>query len=283
MKVLFLIPPVLPGQRVPERVFGCTYGQHPFPVIFVLQVAAVLEQAGIQVQYLDAPLLGFSVKKTVELLRNDASDVVCFFTVNLAKETDLRFAHTIRALHPKQTIIFFGPAATFEPESFLIDAHTFVVRGEPEDTFKELAQHAFLPEVCSSVRGISCLKGNNVVHNEARPLIEDLDALPFPARHLVASFQQYYNPKLNQRPFTVMLTSRGCPYHCRFCVPCSLNFARELEFKKANKVKPPVRMRSADNVSAEIRLLKSQGYRAISFIDDQFIWDTKRLQIIGDC
>ncbi|MBP7216737.1 MAG: radical SAM protein, partial [Candidatus Omnitrophica bacterium] len=41
--------------------------------------------------------------------------------------------------------------------------------------------------------------------------------------------------------------------------------------------------RSADNVSAEIRLLKSQGYRAISFIDDQFIWDTKRLQIIGDC
>jgi radical SAM superfamily enzyme YgiQ (UPF0313 family) len=109
-----------------------------------------------------------------------------------------------------------------------------------------------------------------------RPLIKDLDKLPFPARHLLKK-EIYYNPKLPQKPFTVMQTSRNCPYRCIFCVPNALSFAVELEYKRYNEdKKPPIRLRSAESVIKEFKELSDQGYKSVSIIDDQFLWDKKR-------
>lgn len=281
MRVTFFVPPAFSRKKVPERVFGCTYSQHPFPNIFILQAVSVLQRDNIEAQFIDAPVMGWSVAEAVEFLRKDSSQAVCFYTVNLAKEIDIYFAKEVRRLHPAKTIVFFGPAPTFYTQEFLIDEKTLVVRGEPEETFGELGRRVREGEDFYSVRGISYLREGSIVHNEARPLIEHLDSLPFPARHIMKERLRYYNPKLSRRPFTVAFTARGCPYRCRFCVPCSLNFARELEYKKIAGCKPPVRMRSAENVAEELSLLKAQGYKAISFLDDQFIWDPLRLEKIG--
>jgi radical SAM superfamily enzyme YgiQ (UPF0313 family) len=59
-------------------------------------------------------------------------------------------------------------------------------------------------------------------------------------------------------------------------VPCSLSFAIELEHKRYFGKKPQVRLRSPQNIIAEFRQLKEQGYKAIEFLDDNFIWGEQR-------
>lgn len=281
MKVTFFIPPSLNPKRVPERVFGCTYSHYPIPNIFILQVAAIFECVGFTANYIDAPVLKWNRKDTIEFLKTDFSDIYCFYTVNLAKKLDLYFLEKIRAIYPDKLIIFFGPTPTYAPADFLRDEFTIVVRGEPELIFQELANCLLNNKDYHHIKGISCLSAGKITHNEMMPLNEDLDNLPFPDRHILLHRERYYNPKLNRRPFTAAITSRGCPYRCRYCVPCSLSFARELENKKFTGNKPAVRMRSSRNVKEELILLKSQGYKAISFLDDQFIWDAPRLSAIA--
>ena len=128
-----------------------------------------------------------------------------------------------------------------------------------------------------AIHGLSFSRDGAVLNNPPRVLLEDLDALPFPARHLIKNKNLYYNPKLPRMPFTAMQTSRNCSYQCTFCVPNSGSFARELENRKySQNQKPPVRTRSAGNVIEEFRMLKNEGYKSVSIIDDQFLWAEAR-------
>ncbi len=281
MKITFIDPPNFLEKKNIERVFGCTYSHYPIPNIFVLQAAAVLEEASLDAKYIDAPILKWNLKDALKFLSNDVSDVYCFYTVNLSKKLDLSFSEKIRAIYPEKLIIFFGPSPTYEPDDFLRDENRSVVRGEPALRFKELAGCLLNNKDYRSIKGVSYLSAGKIIHNEMMPIIEDLDRLPFPARNILLLRERYYNPKLNHRPFTAAISSRGCPYQCRYCVPCSLSFARELENKRFTGDKPAVRMRSSQNVTEEISLLKKQGYKAISFLDDQFIWDIPRLEVIA--
>jgi radical SAM superfamily enzyme YgiQ (UPF0313 family) len=126
------------------------------------------------------------------------------------------------------------------------------------------------------IPGISYGESGNKVHTCGNQVMDDLDILPFPDRSLLDS-SKYCNPKLSRQPFTTMLASRGCSFGCYFCVPNSLSFSREIEYKREYKTgKPPVRLRSARNIINEFSLLATQGYLSISFIDDQFIWNADR-------
>lgn len=282
MKITFIDAPNFLGKKNIERVFGCTYSHYPVPNIFILQVAAIFEEEGFIAEYIDAPILRWNLKNTIEFLKADVSDLYCFYTVNLAEEIDLYLLEEIRRLYPEKIIIFFGPTPTYEPAHFLKDENIVVVRGEPELVFKELAKCLLINKDYRNINGISYLSAGRLIHNEMMPLNENLDNLPFPSRHILLHRQRYYNPKLSRRPFTSVITSRGCSYRCRYCVPCSLSFARELENKRFTGNKPAVRMRSAANVMEEISLLKKEGYKAISFLDDQFIWDMPRLDVIAN-
>jgi radical SAM superfamily enzyme YgiQ (UPF0313 family) len=275
-KVTFLIPPPLDGKPPVERVFGCNYGIYPIPNIFALIAAAVLEQEGYEVRYIDAPVLKWEEKDLLSFLNNDKSDLYCFYTVNLSIDTDIITIEYIRRGKGDIPVVFMGPAPTYQPEIFLKYNNIFVIRGEMEITLKELANCILKGNgILSSIKGISYLNNGTVINNPTREILEDLDSLPFPTRHLIDR-DKYYNPKFGMRPVTVMLTSRGCPHKCIYCVPNSLSFARELEYKKKEQRKPPVRKRSVENILDEFRLLKKEGYKAVSILDDQFVWGEER-------
>lgn len=283
MKVTFLTPPALEGKRAADRVFGCNYGYYPVPNIFILTCAAYLRNAGNEVSYIDGTLDNWSAKDLVEFLKKDKSDLYVIYTVYLAKSTDLKTLELIRKYRNNVKVAFSGPVPTETPDIFIKDDNTYVVRGEPEITLKELVERLEAGQKPNGIQSVSYKDNGEIIHNEYRKVIDDLDSLPFPARDLAEKYKyQYYNPKLGIRPFTVVLSSRGCCYQCTYCVPCSLSFARELDYKAYLNRKPPVRQRSAKNVLEELHMLKNEGYKSISFIDDQFIWNEDRVLEICD-
>lgn len=284
MRITFLIPPILVGDRATERVAGCTYTLYPVPNIYELTVAAVIEQAGHEVRYVECVLNNWKKKEFEDFLWKDDSDAYSIYTVNLGIENDLIALGLIRKYRGNTPVVFMGPAPTYFPEKFLSDEHSYVVRGEPDYTARDLVNYLDSGKTDpSEVQGVSFYKGGEIVANQSRELIKDLDELPFAARHLIDPTLQslFSNPKLKLMPYTSMVSSRNCPFKCIYCVPSSLSFARELEYKREHERKPPVGMRSVENIVAEIHHLGQQGYRAISFQDDNFIWTAKRLRPIA--
>lgn len=279
MKISFLIPPPLDGEKPAERTAGCTHTVYPMPNIYELIVAAVLEQAGHEVEHHDFILKNKDKKSFNEFLLKDNSNVYFIWSVNLSIDTDMEAHRIIRMIRPDAFIVFEGPAPTLFIPKFLPDNKTIIIRGEPEQTAAELTELLQQGKDWTNIDGISYLKDGQIQTNKPRALIKDLDILPFPARHLLGNYS-FTNPKLKAHPYTTVLTSRNCPFQCIYCVPSSLTFARELEHKRVFSKKPPISFRSTENIVNELDLLAEQGYKSIAFIDDNFIVQKERLEII---
>lgn len=256
---------------------------YPMINIYELTVAALLEKEGHSVAYEDFITTGRSVRELHAFLQNDRSDVYVFWSVNLSMHNDLEVSRLIEAKKsaPEPRIIYLGPAPTFYIKEFLGSNRRIVARGEPDETMRELCEYLSQGKDFSNIKGISFLTNDGAVQNNpTRELIRDLDALPFPARHFVQK-NYFSNPKLKRAPYTAMITSRNCPFRCTYCVPSSLTFARELENKAQTGKKPFISMRSVENVVEEINFLAAEGYKAIGFMDDNFITTEKRLRPIA--
>ncbi len=281
MKLTFIIPPPLDGEKPAERTAGCTRIVVAAPNIYELTVAAVLEKEGYDVSYKDFVCKKESSLLFEDFLRYDDSSVYYVWSVNLSIKNDLLALKLIRKYHPTSYVVFMGPGPTFYTKECLHSEYEIVVRGEPELAVRDLTNALRDNQDWKSIKGISFLNGGSKVDNPAYPLMKELDSLPFPARHFIKDVI-YRNPKLKLTPYTTMVTSRNCPYKCIFCVPSSLTFAREIEYKKVYDKKPFISYRSIESVDAELEELYLQGYRAIGFMDDNFIWTEKRTLALCD-
>lgn len=276
MKLTFLIPPPLDDKPPAERIFGCNYGIYHQPNIFILYQATLCQKNHHQVLIKDCVVEKLNKQELIQFLKKDAAEVYLFYAVYLSRKTDLLARDLIKKVLPQALFIFSGTEPTTHPQDF-VDEKSFVIRGETEETLIPLLAAIKTKTSLKKIRGLSYLKEKRVFQNPSRPPVENLDRLPFPNRKLLPQNLNYYNPKLTKTPFTTILTSRGCSYRCSFCVPHSLDFAREIEFKNTFAKKPPVRLRSAGNVIEEFRQIAREGYRAVSIIDDQFLWDKQRI------
>ncbi|MDR3252452.1 MAG: B12-binding domain-containing radical SAM protein [Tannerella sp.] len=276
MRITFITPPALDGELPAERTAGCTRLVYNMPNIYELIVVAVLERSH-DVRRKDFVLENETPKAMEQFLANDDSDCYMLWCVNLSLATDIEAINIIRRYHPSKRIIAMGPGVTYYTDKLLVDEHVIVVRGEPELTVDELVGKLAREEDFSETRGLTYLRDGKAWHNPSRELLKDLDTLPFPARHFIEQFT-FTNPKLKKHPYTTVLTSRNCPFKCIYCVPSSLTFAREIEYKRDFNRKPPVSCRSVGNVVAELDMLAAKGYRAIAFIDDNFITTAARLR-----
>lgn len=275
MNLTFLIPPVLDGNHPAERTSGCTRVVYATPNIYELTVAAILEEAGHQVQYKDFIYYNQTKQDFIDFLKQDNSLIYCFWTVNLSIENDLLISQLIREYHPDAYVLFMGPGPTFFIDKCLVHERNIVVRGEPDMTVKELADAIFNGQDWQQIDGISYLKDGIKQNNRPHAMLKNLDELPFPARHFIED-KVYRNPKLKLTPYTAVVTSRNCPFKCIYCVPSSLTFAREIENRNENGKKPLISYRSVESVEEELKILYEQGYKAIGFMDDNFIWTEKR-------
>lgn len=282
MKLSFLVPPCFDHKQPAERSAGCTRVTYFFPNIYELSVAAVLEQNPADtVVYHDFVYEKATRGDLARFFESDRSDIYLIWTVNLSIDTDLETIAVMRRYRPDTPVILMGPGPTYFTRKCLVDRNVYIVRGEPEETVPELVEALRNSASLTAIKGISYLDADgNVINNQPRPLIKDLDALPFAARHLLGD-RTFRNPKLKLTPYATLITSRNCPYRCIYCVPSSLTFAREIEYRSANaNRKPTIGFRSVENVEKEIAMLAARGVKAIGFMDDNFIWNEERTRAL---
>ena len=111
------------------------------------------------------------------------------------------------------TTIVGGYQPTLVPETVEKPEIDYIVRGEGEITFPALIKAIDQGTSVKEILGISYCENGNVHHNEARPLIEDLDIIPFPNRTLVKNnYYTYFGSSVD-----VMESARGCTHNCHFC------------------------------------------------------------------
>lgn len=281
MKLTFIIPPEPTKEAPAERTAGCTRVVYPAPNIYELYVVALLEKHGYEITYADFVFEGKSTDDFQQFIASDNSDIYYIWSVNLSRAADILARDTIRRIHPNAYICFMGPGATYFTHLYLDNTRDVVVRGEPEYTTLEWTQAISNNTSWEEIKGISYLNEGKIKHNPPRAVTNSFDDLPFPARHHIAH-RDYHNPKLKLSPYTTMITSRNCPFKCIYCVPSSLSFARELEYRRDNNRKPPISYRSIESVDAELKQLHEAGYRAIGFMDDEFIWTEERTRQLCD-
>lgn len=197
-------------------------------------------------------------------------DIIGITTFTGTRESVYLCASIAKEENREATVVLGGPHATFLAEVTLRELAfvDVVVRGEGEITFLELVQRISTSRSYEDIRGISFRDENGVpCSNPSSEVIDNLDLLPLPARHLVP-MSKYFKASLwhehhLKRPATTIITSRGCPGNCIFCSSPTM-WGKQ------------VRRRTPGSVIKEMEYLNKQyGVNDVFFFDDTFTINKK--------
>lgn len=233
----------------------------PLPPTDLMYLAAIAESVGFEARIRDYSQ-GGDYKADLEEFIPD------FLLVNVAMptlENDLNSIKIAKEILPKiKTIAKGATFLTFSKKIMEDNPYIdMVIRGEAEYTLKEILENKPYQEILGlSYRDIDLVK-----ENENRPFIENLDELPFPARHRVDN--SIYRRPDNGKVQATIKVSRGCPYHCFFCLATPTQGSK-------------VRKRSAENIIAEIKECVEK-YHITNFLFWSDIFDIDRDWTINLC
>lgn len=267
MKIVLLNPPF-------EESYSAIKDKRKKAILEILQplgiayIAAVLERDNYQVKLFDCAL-GSSQYELFGSLRNEQPDIVGITATSLSFRSAQKVAMDVRKFFPKSIIIIGGPHVTALPyEVMSFEYFDVAVIGEGEITFLELVKRIEESGLgcLEYINGIAFRKNGNVVLTGKRNFIKDLNALPFPARHLLPPLSKYSPSPASYRklPMATIITSRGCPMKCSFCDQAVFGSF--------------YRLRNAESILDEIEIIKNKfGAKEIRFYDDNFTWNEKRI------
>jgi len=216
MKVLFVEPP---------KDFWFIMGEYLPPPFGILELAAYLEarNKNVDIEVLDCQAERVNWKgleKRIESFRPDIIAPSSLATCNTY--TVLRTLETAKKVDPDTITVVGGQHFTATAQESLETYHEIdiVVRGEGEQTFAELVQTLAQNKSLSRVKGISFKRNGKILHTSRRPLIDNIDDLPFPGYHFVADHMKKYHFTMMagaKTGYALVETSRGCPHRCTFC------------------------------------------------------------------
>lgn len=225
--------------------------QGVLPPLGLAYIAAALEQAGHQVEVLDAIALGLSGEACLRRMRAFAPQVVGI----TAMTPTFRGAREAACLAKRVgAITLMGGVhlSLYPRETLACDCIDYGILGEGEESVVELCAALENRTPVAEIAGIAYKENGRVVVGSPR-IIERLDRLPTPAYHLLP--MERYSSIIGGHRVSSIMGSRGCPYRCGFC------------FKTASDRR--YRRRSAEHIVDEMALLKNRyGVTEILFYDD---------------
>ncbi len=268
-----------------------SYTKEIQPPLGLAYIGAVLEK-DFQVKILDAAVEGWhteisegrdkirygldfnEIKQAIAQYKPDVVGISCLFSMQAHNAH--KVALIVKEVNRNIITIMGGAHPTVLASKVLEDENIdYVIIGEGEYSTLKLLDHLKEGKDIHQIGGIGYRSNSEIIINKKTEFIDNLDDLPFPARHLL-NMEKYFSINMphgvttRRRPNTSMITSRGCPAECVFCA------IHPIWGKK-------FRARSAENVIREIKSLKEEyGVQEIQFEDDNLTFNKKRAMEIFD-
>jgi anaerobic magnesium-protoporphyrin IX monomethyl ester cyclase len=257
VKVLFIEPP---------KDYWFVMGEYLPPPYGLLQLAAYLENKmpQTQIEVIDCQAMSLDWSRLAERIEASNPDIIAtsgFATCNTY--TTARTLELAKKLKPEVLTVAGGQHFTATAQESLqaypeIDV---IVRGEGEETLTELVKATQETSKFSDVSGISFRNQGEIHHNIPRPLIQDLDSLPFPGLHFVKDYSHRYHFSMmagSKAKYGMVEASRGCTHNCTFC-------------SQWKHWQGTCRHKSIKRIADEIEFLyQNYGSRLIWLTDDNF-------------
>lgn len=221
--------------------------------------AAAFESVGCDCRLTDYPAEEWDWARLERDLKEFDPDFLILSITTPSLNDDLKAADLAKKIKP--TMVTIAKGAHFNT----LDVDTLgkwptldlALRGEYEETCMAIGRG----EDYKDIAGLTWRDGERVVRNPNRPLPDDLDSIPYPARHLVNN-AHYIRPDTDEKQTTIV-TNRGCPFSCTYCLANQVSGLKN-------------RYRSVENVVGEIReCVEKHGIRNFLFRSDLFTQNKK--------
>ena len=258
MRILTLNPPFLPRYSRQSRSPCVTKGGTFYYPYYLAYATGNLEKHGFRTKLVDAVANEWSQEETLKFVKHFKPDLVVVDTSTPSIYNDVDIASKIKDFVSHVSLVGTHPTHLPEDTLNLSEKIDSVCRGEYDETVVELAEAIESAKPLEKIKGMSYRKKGKIVHNPGRPLIKDLDSLPFVSeiykKHL--NIRKYFYASLTW-PQVTILTARGCPYNCSFC---------NIPFKSS------YRFRSPENVAEEFEYIQNEipYVREVMIEDDTF-------------
>src|SRR4030043_816921 len=246
MKVLLLNPPFLKNFSRSQRSPAVTRSGTLYYPMWLAYAAALADKEKHDIDFIDAPADGFDLNYVINRIRDFSPVLIVIDTSTPSIYNDIKVCEGLKEVLPGVFILLVGTHVSALPGDSLrlsnsVDA---VAVGEYDYTVKEIAEVLSGKRDIGSVKGIFYRNSGEVVCNKSRPLIGDLNELPFVSTiyKRFLKIENYFNPNALY-PMVTITTSRGCPFRCTFCV-----YPQTLMGRRS-------RLRSIENVVGEIEYI----------------------------
>ncbi len=261
-------------QLLPEELGGSKPGDKrvkvmAFPPLGIETLAPVVRQHGYRVRMFDTCHPQMKPQHIAQAVREEQPEVIALSFLSTTTYPKVKnLAKRLKMVEPNTPIILGGAFASINALHILKDClyADCVGVGEGEELLPDYLNNLNNP---GNVAGLVWREGDEIIQNEPRPLIRDLNKFPYPDREslpidYIESLPLDVPAVLSLDKFCTMQTSRGCPYGCKYCdIPSLFN--------------GKWRHRSAEHVLGEMQQLNDAGYQSIYLTDDHFLLKRKRI------
>lgn len=241
------------------------------PPLGILYLAKMLEINGHSAEVIDCNAEGKSIDAIKKAIPSCNAVAMTVYSESRELNNSIMLSKLVKEIDPHIPILIGGPHCSLFPEGSLQDIHADIcVKGPGELVIVPLVEALEGKGELPTIPGIYYKEGIRIRHTKPANWVEDIDELPFPARHLVEKYDYGYmlGTKVAKGKLTSIIASRGCPFHCRFC-----NLHAHV---------PTYQKRSTDNIIKEIDEIINEGYTTLAFVDDNFLLNKKKVEKIMD-
>lgn len=234
------------------RAISDNYGV--YPPLNLAYVAAVVEQEGHKLQFIDANALQLTKEEVLTQVKQFKPDLIGFTVTTLMIHQNVDWINYIKENTNIPVIVGGVHVGLYPLETMHHKAIDYAYIGDSEINLPKFLDAFEKGKSMKNILSIVYRDNGKVIMNKVGPVIEDLDKTPFVPRHLLPN-EKYYSIISQRRNFTGLMSSRGCPFRCIYCEQGSKKF----------------RYRSAENVVEEfVECAEKYNVREIDIFDSSF-------------